>query len=116
MATLGNPTALAQQARRAYAEGLLNGMPTVVQAVDQGARVLLSQVAEGSLTMKRRDAVQDLNASRAFWLQGMTQMLRSAVRSGAVAMSKPGDLPLPAPRAANMSLVDDDTIENEILS
>jgi Protein of unknown function (DUF1631) len=116
MATLGNPTALAQQARRAYAEGLLNGMPTVVQAVDQGARVLLSQVAEGSVTMKRRDAVQDLNASRAFWLQGMTQMLRSAVRSGAVAMSKPGDLPLPAPRAANMSLVDDDTIENEILS
>jgi hypothetical protein len=116
MATLGNPTALAQQARRAYAEGLLNGMPTVVQAVDQGARVLLSQVAEGSVTMKRRDAVQDLNASRAFWLQGMTQMLRSAVRSGNVAMSKPGDLPLPAPRAGNMSLVDDDTIENEILS
>ncbi len=116
MATLGNPTALAQQARRAYAEGLLNGMPTVVQAIDQGARVLLSQVAEGSITMKRRDAVQDLNASRAFWLQGMTQMLRSAVRSGNVAMSKPGDLPLPAPRAGNMSLVDDDTIENEILS
>jgi hypothetical protein len=116
MATLGNPTALAQQARRAYAEGLLNGMPTVVQAVDQGARVLLSQVAEGSVTMKRRDVVQDLNTSRAFWLQGMTQMLRSAVRSGTVAMSKPGDLPLPAPRAANMSLVDDDTIENEILS
>jgi hypothetical protein len=116
MATLGNPTALAQQARRAYAEGLLNGMPTVVQAVDQGARVLLSQVAEGSVTMKRRDAVQDLNASRAFWLQGMTQMLRSAVRSGTVAMSKPGDLPMPAARAATMSLVDDDTIENEILS
>ena len=116
MATLGNPTALAQQARRAYAEGLLNGMPAVVQAVDQGARVLLSQVAEGSVTMKRRDAVQDLNSSRAFWLQGMTQMLRSAVRSGSVAMSKPGDLPLPAPRAGNMSLVDDDTIENEILS
>ncbi len=116
MATLGNPTALAQQARRAYAEGLLGGMPAVVQAVDQGARVLLSQVAEGSVTMKRRDAVQDLNASRAFWLQGMTQMLRGAVRSGGVSMSRPGDLPLPAPRAANMSLVDDDTIENEILS
>ena len=73
------------------------------QAVDQGARVLLSQVAEGSLTMKRRDAVQDLNASRAFWLQGMTQMLRSAVRRGAVAMSTPGGLPLPAPRAASSS-------------
>lgn len=116
MATLGNPTALAQQARRAYAEGLLGGMPTVVQAVDQGARVLLSQVAEGSVTMKRRDAVQDLNAARAFWLQGMTQMLRGAVRSGSVSMSRPGDLPLPAPRAGNMSLVDDDTIENEILS
>jgi hypothetical protein len=116
MATLGNTTALAQQARRAYAEGLLNGMPTVVQAVDQGARILLSQVAEGSVTMKRRDAVQDLNTARAFWLQGMTQMLRGAVRSGNISLSRPGDLPVPAPRAGNMSLVDDDTIENEILS
>ncbi len=88
----------------------------VVQAIDQGARALLSHVAEGSVTMKRRDAVQDLNTARAFWLQGMTQMLRGAVRSGSVSMSRPGDLPLPAPRAANMSLVDDDTIENEILS
>jgi hypothetical protein len=116
MAIIGNPTALAQQARRAYAEGLLGGMPGVVQAVDQGARILLSQVAEGGITMKRRDAVTDLNNNRAFWLQGMTTMLREAVRSGSVSMSRPADLPLPSGRVASMSLVDDDTIENEILS
>ena len=116
MATLGNPTALAQQARRSYAEGLLNGMPAVVQAVDQAARVLLSQVAESVVTMKRRDAVTDLANHRAHWLQGMTAMLREAVRSGNVSLTKPGDLGLPPPKVGNMSLVDDDTIENEILS
>ena len=118
MATHGNPTALAQQARRAYAEGLVGGMSAVVQAVDQGARVLLSQVAESAVSMKRRDAVTDLANFRSQWLQAMNAMLRDAVRTGAVNLTKPGDLSLAAPpsRVGNMSLVDDDTIENEILS
>ena len=40
MPTPANPTALAQQARRSYVERLIGGMPAVVQAVDQGARLL----------------------------------------------------------------------------
>ena len=44
-----NPSVLAQQARRSYTEGLLNGLPSVVQAVDTGARILVSQVAEPSV-------------------------------------------------------------------
>ena len=36
MPTPANPTALAQQARRSYVERLLGGVPTVVQAVEQG--------------------------------------------------------------------------------
>ena len=39
MPTPANPTALAQQARRSYVERLIGGMPAVVQAVDQGARL-----------------------------------------------------------------------------
>eukprot|EP01035_Chromulina_nebulosa_P040703 gene40703-55038_t len=60
MASTAHSMAQATQARRAYVEGLLNGMPGVVQAVDQGARLLLSQVADPATQMRRRDAVEDL--------------------------------------------------------
>ena len=118
MATLANPTAIAQQARRTYAEGLVRGMPAIAHAVDQAARILLSQVAEPAVSGRRRDAVQDLQRLGTFWLQGMTTTLRGALQSGMVAVSRPGDLPMPGVRSAKpgLSLVDDDTIENEILS
>ena len=118
MATLANPTAIAQQARRIYAEGLVRGIPAIVHSVDQAARVLVSQVAEPGLASRRRDAVQDLQRLSSFWLQGMTTILRSALQSGIVAATRPGDLPMPGVRAGKpgLSLVEDDTIENEILS
>lgn len=116
MPTPANPTALAQQARRSYVEGLLSGLPGVVQAVDQGARILVSQVVEPQLALKRRELVPDLQKLAPYWLQGMTSMLRGARHSGMVSASRPGDLPLPASRNAKLSLVDDDTIEHEIVS
>lgn len=116
MPTPANPTALAHQARRSYVEGLLAGLPAVVQAVDQGARVLVSQVAEPMVAMRRRELVPDLQKAAPFWLQGMSSMLRGARQTGLVSASRPGDLPLAASRDAKLSLVDDDTIENEIIS
>ena len=117
MPTPANPTALAQQARRSYADGLLNGMPAVVQSIDQGARILVSQVADPKLAMKRRELVPDLQKAAPFWLQSMTTMLRASLQSGMLSASRPGDLPGPGGRAAaKLSLVDDDTIEHEILS
>ena len=118
MATLANPTAIAQQARRTYAEGLVRGIPAVVHSVDQAARHLLSQVAEPAVAGRRRDAVQDLQRLGSFWLQGITTALRGALQSGVVAATRPGDLPMPGVRGgrSGLSLVDDDTIENEILS
>ncbi|MEP7297718.1 MAG: DUF1631 family protein [Burkholderiales bacterium] len=116
MSTPANPTALAQQARRSYVEGLLTGLPAVVQAVDTGARLLVSQVAEPSVAIKRREIVPDLQRSAGLWLQGMTSMLRGARVSGMVSATHPGDLPLPSSRNAKLSLVDDDTIEQEIIS
>jgi hypothetical protein len=115
MATAANPTALAQKARRTYIEGLLGGLPAVVNAVDQGARYLVSQVSEPMVAARRRDLVADLQKGNAFWLQGMTSMMRSALVSGVLSATRPGDLPAPG-RSAKLSLVDDDTIENEILS
>ena len=116
MPTPANPTALAQQARQSYVEGLLAGLPAVVQSVDQGARVLVSQVAEPSVAMKRRELVPELQKAGAFWLQGMVSMLRGARLTGIVSATRPGDLPLPSSRNAKLSLVDDDTIEHEIIS
>jgi hypothetical protein len=115
MATPANPTALAQQARRAYVEGVLRGLPSVVQSIEQGARNLASQVAENPVAVKRRELVVDLSKAAPFWQQGMTSMLRGALTSGMVSASRPGDLPVAGNRAA-LSLVDDDTIEHEILS
>ena len=116
MPTPANPTALAQQARQSYVEGLLAGLPAVVQAVDHGARILVSQVAEPMVAMKRREIVPELQKAGPYWLQGMTSMLRGARLTGIVSATRPGDLPLPASRHAKLSLVDDDTIENEIIS
>ncbi|MFT3666847.1 DUF1631 family protein [Piscinibacter sp.] len=109
-------SALAQQARRAYVEGALRGLPALVQAVERGARNLAGQACEPALAMKRRDLVLDLQKCAALWQQGMASMLRSGLNSGMVSVSKPGDLPQASTRGAGLSLVDDDTIEHEILS
>lgn len=116
MPTPANPTALAQQARRSYVEGLLSGLPNVVQGVNRGARLLVSQVAEPKIAMQRRELVPDLQKAAPYWLQGMTSMLRGARQTGLVSATHPGDLPAPSTRDAKLSLVDDDTIEHEIVS
>lgn len=121
MATAANSMALAAQARRIYVEGLLNGLPSVVQAVDQGARILLSQVADPATNMRRRDVVEDLTKFQGVWLQSTLSALRAALQGGGVApVARPvealgaGRGPFAAP--GGLSLVDNDTIEGEILS
>ena len=116
MSNPAHPTALAQQARRSYVDGLLSGLPLVVQAIDQGARILVSQVVEPGLAMRRRELVPDLQKAETHWLQGMLSLLRGASQSGYMSASRLGDLPPPMGRNAKLSLVDDDTIEHEILS
>ncbi|MFM9916144.1 MAG: DUF1631 family protein [Rhizobacter sp.] len=115
MASTAHTMALATQARRSYVEGLLEGLPGVVHAVDQGARLLLSQVSDPATMMRRRDAVEDIKNASGFWLQGTMSMLRGALHSGMVSASRPNDLPMAGGRQ-NFSLVDNETIEGEILS
>ncbi len=117
MPTPANPTALAQQARRSYAERLLGGMPAVVHAVEVGARLLAASVAEPAVAHKRRELLPVWQLALPMWLQGMTQVLQSAVPSGVVSATRLGDIPMsPSQAASKLSLVDDDTIEHEILS
>ncbi len=119
MPTPANPTALAQQARRSYAERLLAGMPGVVQAIDQGARLLAAAVAEPAVALKRREFLPTLQRAFPIWQDGMTTLLRAALATGSVVQTRLGELPAQASShrsGAKLSLVDDDTIEHEILS
>jgi hypothetical protein len=118
MATAANSMALAAQARRSYVEGLLNGLPSVVQAVDQGARILLSQVADPATNMRRREVVEDLGKHQGAWLHGTSSALRAALQVGGMSAARPADPPALAGRTGGggLSLVDNDTIEGEILS
>ncbi len=116
MATAADSLALAAQARRSYVERLLSGVPSVVHAVEEGARLLSTQSAEHSLQYKRRDVATDLRKAAPTWINGIISALRGALVSGMVLASRPGDLPPPGRTTPGMSLVDDDTIETEILS
>jgi len=69
--------------------------------------------------MRRRELIPTLQGALPVWLNGMTTLLRSALATGTVNQTKLGDLPSSAGlgRAGpKLSLVDDDTIEHEILS
>jgi len=116
MATAANRMALAAQARRSYVEGLLNGLPGVVQAVDHGARILLGQVADPPTTMRRRDTVEDFAKVQHTWLKAAVAGLRAAAQGGAPAATQAGGLGGRGGLGGGLSLVDNDTIESEILS
>lgn len=115
MATTADSLALAAQARRSYVERLLSGVPGVVHAVEDGSRLLATQSAEHGLQYKRRDVAADLRKAAPTWINGIVAALRGALGNGMVVVSRPGDL-TPLGRAPSMALVDDDTIEVEILS
>lgn len=116
MATAADSLALAAQARRSFVERLLSGVPSVVHAVEEGARLLAGQTAEHSLQYKRRDVAADLRKAAPTWISGIISALRGSLVSGVVSASRPGDLPPPGRSTPSMALVDDDTIEVEILS
>ncbi len=116
MPSSANPSALAQQARRWYAERLLQGLPAVVQAVDLGARLLAGAVSEPRVAMERRDVLEEFQKTQGVWLRTMAGLMRGAAQSGMLSTSLPGELAQLPNRNTKLTLVDDDTIEHEILS
>ena len=116
MPTPANPTALAQQARRSYAERLLGGMPAIVQAVEQGARAARSQRRRTRcIALKRRELLPD--ACRWPADAGCRACRDAARRSRPASCRRPASATCRSPAAvAKRALVDDDTIEHEILS
>jgi hypothetical protein len=116
MATTADSLALAAQARRSYVERLLSGVPGVVNAVEEASRTLAAKTAEHALQYKRRDVAADLRKAAPAWTNAMVAALRVALVGGLVPVTRPGALQMAGQGTDTMSLVDDDTIEIEILS
>ncbi|MDT7837431.1 DUF1631 domain-containing protein [Aquabacterium sp. OR-4] len=114
MATAADNAQIASLARRRYVEELLKGLPALVTAVSSGARELLDKPAEYAVGQRRRDLVQGLIKCSGAWHAAMASGLRHVLQHGVTA-SVPSDAPLGG-RGGGLSLVDDDTIEREILT
>jgi hypothetical protein len=106
---------LAEQARRIYAEQLVKGLPAMVNSLAATASTLLDKPSEHARFMRRRELVQELKKGAAVWHKTMVNSLRNALLNGVSAV-RPTDLPPPGASSGPLSLVDDDTIEREILT
>lgn len=113
MATGAPNTNLASQARRLYTEELVKGLPALVQAALDGARTLFDKPTEHAAFQRRRDLLQGLNAGAQSWHRGLVNGLRHALLHGG-STTRLGDLPSMSP--GQLTLVDDDTIELEIVT
>ena len=115
MATVGDQASLAYQARRLYTEELVKGLSAVVSSVAAWA-VAPERVAavttDATIVGRLRDTSIALKAHGAAWQQGMVAALQESLRHGAAA-SRTGQVGAPAKK---LSLVDDATMEREILT
>ena len=116
MAHSADHAGTADQARRVYAEQLVKGLPAVVNSLTATATRLLDQPAEHARFMRRRELVQELKKGAVVWHKTMVHHLREALLGG-FSVSRAGDIAVSgAPPRGPLSLVDDDTIEREILT
>jgi len=117
MATGPSQHQLAHQARRVYTEELVKGLVGLVQATMDGARVLLDKPAEHAVALRRRDLVQGLMTGAQAWHRGIVNGLRDVLYNGPSALRLAEHPAPPASGSAGaFSLVDDDTIELEIVT
>jgi 5-carboxymethyl-2-hydroxymuconate isomerase len=113
MATSASSMALAAQARKTFIDYLLDGLPALGRSMEQASVGLLDQKVAPEEVLPRRQAIDDFRRVRKDWLALVAQAVRSAELHGAPP-TRPSDL-MPGERSAALSLVDDDTIDREIL-
>jgi hypothetical protein len=114
MAQAPASSVVAAHARRGYLELLMREVVGTVRAVIDGAKVQMSQTAEPALQMKRRELVMDLPRLAPRWQQALLAAMQrgnSAPAGAAAAAAATRGATL----STNFSLVDDDTIDREIL-
>ena len=108
-----NPS-LAAQARRLYVDHVARGMPAVGAAVLEATHRLNDQASEHAVAQRRRDLLQALMSGAARWATAVVDGLQQAAQHGPPS-TRPAEF-APGGGVAQLSLVDDDTIEREILT
>jgi hypothetical protein len=104
---------LAQQARRLYADHVIAALPAMASAVLETTRVLLDKPGVPAVALMRRDLFKAMERSGGGWQHGIADGLYKALGQSHSA-ARAADLPMPG--SGGLSLVDDDTIEREILT
>ncbi|HEU5294300.1 MAG TPA: DUF1631 family protein [Burkholderiaceae bacterium] len=104
---------LAQKARRLYVDHLIAALPALASAVVETARALLDKPAGSAVALMRRDLFKAMERSGVGWQHGVADGLYKALGQS-LSAARAADLPLPG--SGGLSLVDDDTIEREILT
>ena len=107
---------IASQARRRYTEELVKGLTPLVQATLDAIREMLDKPAERALAVRRRDVLHELSKGAQEWHRGIVGGLRRALANGATTSSRFSEAAKSGSGAAGLSLVDDDTIELEIVT
>ena len=113
MAKATDTAQIASQARQRYIDELLRGLPGLIAQLVASARDLLDKPAVYLTAQRRRDLVQGLMKLSGGWQNAVSTGLRHVLQHGttAVPMSE-----LPPTLGDPLSLVDNDTIEREILT
>jgi len=115
MATVGDQASQAFQARRLYTEELLKGLPALVSGVAVWAVAperMNAMATDPGIVSRLRDTAIALKKHGVAWHQGMVNALQEGLRHGVVP-SRSGAL---GGTNQKLSLVDDETIEREIVT
>jgi hypothetical protein len=115
MANVGEKASQAYQARRLYTEELFKGLPALVGAVAAWAVAperMNAMATDPGVVNRLRDTAIALKKNGVTWHQGMVHALQEGLRHG-VTPSRNGAL---GGAAQKLSLVDDETIEREIVT
>jgi hypothetical protein len=113
MAKAAEHAQIAVQARQRYTDGLLRGLPGLVSQIGVSARELLDKPAEYLTAQRRRDLVAGLMKQAGSWQHTVAAGLRQVLQHGATATAL---AELPPMLGGALTLVDNDTIEREILA
>jgi hypothetical protein len=106
---------LAQQARRLYADHVVAALPALASVVLETSRALLDKAAVPAIVMMRRDLFKSFEKAGMQWQHGVAEGMYRA-HGQSLSAARAADLPAAGSGSGGLSLVDDDTIEREILS
>ena len=115
MATAADPNSLASQARRLYTEQIAKGLAGVVNRLATHVRDLVDKPADHATAQRRRDLRVEFQKCGAAWHQGMMSALRNGLLHG-VTLARAAEGSVGRGVGEKFSLVDDVTIEREIVS